>query len=301
MPYNRAMPSLVPWLAGQIAEHLAQEGAEPGTHIVEQRLANRFKVSRSPVRRALALLAETNAVERHPNRGYFVAQKASAAARTEIAAAGDDDDPVYYRIAEERVRGEIPDRVTEMALARRYRTTRAHIRGLLARMAKEGWIQRLPGHGWAFEPVLASAEGYEKSFHYRAVIETAALRTPGYQLAPEAIERLRQRQRALLDGGLAHMSDAEVFEIGATFHEVLVGGSGNPFFVDGIRRVNALRRLLEYRAKRSREKVVRQCTEHLKLLDLIEGGKLEQAARFLEKHLAVALRTKVVLVSKASP
>ncbi|QJR10759.1 hypothetical protein DSM104443_01828 [Usitatibacter rugosus] len=290
------MPSLVPWLAERIVEHLERSGAEPGAHITEQSLADHFRVSRSPVRRALALLSETRAIERQPNRGYFIAQRPSAAARVEVAAAAGDDDSLYYRIAEDRLSGRIPERVTEMALTRRYKATRAHVRALLERMAKEGWLQRLPGHGWAFEPMLASVEAYEKSFHFRSLIEPAALRTAGYHLAPDAIARLRQRQRDLLDGGLKRMSDAEVFEIGATFHEVMVGGSGNPFLVDAIRRVNALRRLLEYRAKRSREKVVRQCTEHLKLLDLIEAGKLEQAARMLEKHLVVARKTKIALV-----
>jgi DNA-binding GntR family transcriptional regulator len=293
-----AMASLAPWLAGQIVEHLEREGAVPGAHITEQGLADHFRVSRSPVRRALALLSETRAIEHQPNRGYFVAQRASAAAKAQVAAAGHDDDPLYYQIAEDRLAGRIPERVTELGLARRYKSTRAHVRSLLARMAKEGWLERLPGHGWAFQPMLASVEAYEKSFHFRSLIEPAALRTPGYALAPDAIERLRQRQRDLLDGGLARFSAAEVFEIGATFHEVLVAGSGNPFLVDAIRRVNALRRLLEYRAKRSREKVVRQCTEHLKLLDLIEAGKIEAAARLLEAHLAVARKTKVALVGE---
>jgi len=43
---------------------------------------------------------------------------------------------------------------------------------------------------------------------------------------------------------------------------------------------------------------VRQCTEHLKLLDLIEAGKVEAAARFLEAHLVVARKTKVALVGE---
>jgi DNA-binding GntR family transcriptional regulator len=163
-------------------------------------------------------------------------------------------------------------------------------------MAQEGWVERLPGHGWAFQPTLDSVKGYEQAFRFRAAIEPAALREPGYRLPPEAIERCRGQQRALLDGGLARFSDAEVFEIGAALHETIVGGSGNPFLIDAMRRVNALRRLLEYRAKRSREAIVRQCTEHLKLLDLIEAGRMQQAADFLEEHLDVARKIKAKLV-----
>ena len=290
------MTALVPWLASRIVEHLHAEGAQPGDHIPEQRLADAFKVSRTPVRQALALLAESNAVEQRPNRGYFLAQAPSEVSAIDVAAAGDDDDPLYYRIAEDRLAGRIDERVTEMALVRKYRTTRPHIRELLGRMAQEGWAERLPGHGWTFLPAIASSQGYQDAFRFRAVIEPAALRQPGYHLAPEVIERVRRRQQELLNGGLGHLSDAEVFHIGAEFHEVIVGGSGNAYFIDAIRRINALRRLIEYRAKRSHAAVVRQCTEHLELLDLIAKGRHEAAARFLEKHLGKALEAKSPLV-----
>jgi DNA-binding GntR family transcriptional regulator len=288
--------ALVPWLATRIVEHLHAEGTQPGDHIAEQRLADAFKVSRTPVRQALALLANSNAVEQRPNRGYFLAQATAEVSAADVAAAGDDDDPLYYRIAEDRLAGKLDERVTEMALVRKYRTTRPRIRALLHRMAQEGWTQRLPGHGWAFLPAIASTQGYAQAFRFRAVIEPAALREPGYSLAPDVIERCRRRQRELLEGGLGHLSDAEVFQIGAEFHEAIVGGSGNAFFIDAMRRINALRRLMEYRAKRSHAQVVRQCTEHLELLDLIGKGRMAAASRFLEKHLTKALEAKSPLV-----
>src|SRR5205085_1185486 len=84
-----------------------------------RRHADAFKVSRTPVRRALALLAESNAIEQRPNRGYFLAQATATVSPADVAAAGDDDDPLYYRIAEDRLAARIDERVTEMALVRR--------------------------------------------------------------------------------------------------------------------------------------------------------------------------------------
>ena len=55
----------------------------------------------------------------------------------------------------------------------------------------------------------------------------------------------RALQRELLEHDERY-SDAQIFDIGCEFHETIVGGSGNPFLLDGIRRVNSLRRLLEY-------------------------------------------------------
>ena len=71
-----------------------------------------------------------------------------------------------------------------------------------------------------------------------------------------------------------------------------MGASGNPFLLDALRRVNALRRLLEYRAKRNRDSLPQQCREHLQLLDHLARGKREQAARLMERHLDVARKTK---------
>jgi len=299
--YNVAMPfeppasgsALPAWLAARIVEHLKGLGLAPGDHITEQALANHFRVSRTPVRQALAALAAAGAVQRQPNRGYFLAQPPAALGASPIAAP--QDDKLYYRIAEDRLRGRIPQRVTESELARKYRVSRARMSTTLARMAEEGWLERLPGHGWAFQPMLDSVKGYEDGYRFRAVIEPAALRQPGYHLPAEAITRQRALQRDVLENG-ARYSDAEIFAIGCSFHEAIVGASGNPFLIDSLRRVNSLRRLLEYRAKRDRQKIAGQYREHLQLLDLIEAGKLEKAAQHMERHLDIARKTKASLV-----
>jgi DNA-binding GntR family transcriptional regulator len=294
-PRRRGAPTseLDAWLAARILEHLRQTRAEPASHITEQELADRFHVSRTPVRAALAVLARSGAVERRPNRGYFVAAPPAALAAAPVAKV--DEDKLYYRIAEDRLAGRLDARVTEAELVRRYRTTRTRVAATLSRMAHEGWLQRLPGHGWAFEPMLESVKGYEDGYRFRAVVEPAALRQPGYRLAPEAIARCREIHRDLLQNG-ARYSDSEVFDVGAGFHELIVSGSGNPFWLDAVRRVNALRRLFEYRAKRNRGKIEGQYHEHMKLLDLIEAGQLEKAAKMLERHLSEALRVKAPLV-----
>jgi DNA-binding GntR family transcriptional regulator len=292
----RSRSALTTWLAAQILEYLRWLGLGPGEHITEQRLADHFRVSRTPIRLALAALAESGAVERKPNRGFFVAQPPAAVSKSEVPAPADDK--LYYRIAEDRLNNRIAPRVTEARLVRRYRVARSRLAAVLERMAHEGWLERLPGHGWAFQPMLDSVKAYEDGYRYRALIEPAALRHPGYHLPLEAIERLRVLQRDLMLNN-SRYTDAEIFEIGSAFHETLVSGSGNPFLMDAVRRVNSLRRLLEYRAKRNRDKIAGQFREHLALLDLIEAGKLERAARLMEEHLDVARKVKSTLVARA--
>lgn len=295
MPFESSHSALGGWLAARIVERLREQGAEPGAHITEQALADHFKVSRTPIRVALGALAQSGAVEHHPNRGFFVAQPPAALTGTGFSST--HDDKLYYRIAEDRLNGRIPERVMEAELVRRYRTSRKRVSAILSRMAHEGWLERLPGHGWAFQGMMDSVKGYEDGYRFRAAVEPAALRQPGYSLPAEAIRRLRQVGRELQEDQ-SRFSDAELFDMGSNFHETLVGASGNQFILDGVRRVNSLRRLLEYRAKRDRAKVAGQWREHMALLDLVEAGKLEKAAQLLENHLDVARKKKSPVVAQ---
>jgi DNA-binding GntR family transcriptional regulator len=168
-------------------------------------------------------------------------------------------------------------------------------------MQHEGWLERLPGHGWEFQPTLSSPEVYEQSFRFRLLIEPVALLEPGYVLAPDVIEQLRNQQQAMLDGGIFSYTRSHTFQIGASFHETLVAGAQNPFLLDSIRRVNRLRRLMEYRITTGRSRMIQQCKEHLALLELVESGDLEAASQFLRKHLEGAQAQKLGLAKKTGP
>jgi len=292
------MAELTDWLAARIVEHVRDQALEPGAHLTEQALADRFNVSRTPVRKALVTLARSGAVAQEPNRGFFVAQPPAALLAANIAV--EDDDELYYRIAEDRLNGRIPQRVTEAELVRRYKVSRKRIAATLTRMGQEGWLERLPGHGWAFAPMLDSVKGYEDGYRFRAVIEPAALRQPGYHLPKETVQRLRESQRDFLEHNDRY-TDAQAFDLGSGFHETLVGGSGNTFLLDALRRVNSVRRLFEYRAKRDRASILGQYREHMAMLDLVEAGKLERAAKLMEKHLVGAGKMKARLVSQPHP
>jgi DNA-binding GntR family transcriptional regulator len=61
-------------LAGQIADLILSGDIAPGLKLDEQVLAQRFQVSRTPVREALRQLASTGLIDLRPNRGAFVAR-----------------------------------------------------------------------------------------------------------------------------------------------------------------------------------------------------------------------------------
>jgi DNA-binding GntR family transcriptional regulator len=284
MPKKKTAPrraGLAGELANSLTAMLRDGGYARGEALTERALAAQLRVSRSPVRSALALLERDGVVTARPGGGYAVAD---AASRTR-SMAPPVEDRIYFRLVEDRMRGVLPERITENELLRRYALTRAQLSRLLRRVVAEGWMERLPGHGWAFLPIIKSLEAYWESYRFRLAIEPAAILEPGFILDVTALQSRRREQQALLDGDLQSASDAEIFERNSKLHETILGCSGNRFFVDSLKRINRLRRLMEYRQKLDRGAAVQRCHEHIVLIDALLAGRRKHAAMLLRAHL----------------
>ncbi len=78
---------------------------------------------------------------------------------------------------------------------------------------------------------------------------------------------------------------------------MLASGADNPFLFEGLRRVNRLQRLLDYRTLQYRDRLVHECEDHLKLLELIAAKENVVAAAFLRDHLDQARVAKARLIA----
>jgi DNA-binding GntR family transcriptional regulator len=291
--------SLAAQLASQIVEHLRSTECRVGDHLTEQDFATAFRVSRTPVREAFRILESMSVVEKRPNRGYFLLREAGALESQELQTMGEQEDATYMQIVEDRFAGDLPDRFTENQFIRRYGISRSHLIKLLVKMQHEGWVDRLPGHGWEFEPALTSAEVYDQAYRFRLLIEPSALLQPGYSIAQETITSLREQQQAMLDGGILSYGRSKTFATYTNFHETIIAGARNLFFSEALKRINRLRSLIEFRIPVDR---IQQCKEHLELLDLIEEGDFAQASRFLHQHIvtARALKTRTAMIPRTT-
>ena len=302
-PSRRPLPldshKLTARLSAQIVERARSLGLPAGSHLSEQVLADAFRVSRTPVRLALQALAEQGLLDQRPNRGFFLtrpADQGGAAKGVPAARDGAGEDPLYFQIAEDLLAGRLERRVTELEMARRYSASRTRVARLLATMAHEGWVARMPGQGWEFQDLLTSPEAYDQGYRYRMLVEPAALLEPGYTIDTATLHRIRTQQHAMQQGGARRWSRSETFAANAAFHEAIVAPANNPFLIEGLRRVNRLRRLFEYRFHQFRERLVQECEDHLELLDLIESGKREAASKALRAHLDRARIAKAGIV-----
>jgi DNA-binding GntR family transcriptional regulator len=280
-------------LAAKILRHVRTSGYQPGHHLTEASLQDVLGTSRGPIRAALAHLTADGMVQQVPNRGFFLGDVGSdpgtPAAEQD---ASSDDEVLYLSIADDRLVGKIPKTVSEPDLMRRYNISRPRLRRILTRIATEGWIERREGRGWSFVQLIDSIEAYRESYELRQMLEPAGLINDAFQLDETVLDRLRQQQFRVRDGGWQTLSQIELFETNAQFHEGLASMSGNRFLLGIIERQNQLRRLVEYRQTLNREQVRGQNDEHLLIIAALEEGRRLEASQLLSQHLGNAKKRK---------
>ncbi len=277
----------IPYL---ILDFIREEGLVKGSHLPAQKLADRFNVSRSPVNNTLALLALKGFLIHRPNRGYFLEKPINTKLQMQLGAV--QRDPVsstYFKVADDVLKGALPLKFTESFIKNKYALSTTQLKALLNRIANEGWANRKAGYGWEFSPMLTTPDSLLQSYRLRLALEPAALLEPGYHLSPEALDKCRAAEHHLLDGGIETDSPDQLHERGVRFHEALVEASGNTFFIDTIRRVNRVRRLISYRSMQDRNRYTEHCQQHLQVLDLIAKNKLLDAAQMMRIHLQSTL------------
>ncbi|WP_349963214.1 GntR family transcriptional regulator [Rhizobium sp. ZPR3] len=285
---------LINHLASKIVEYVRAHDEPNGMRLVERKLAEHLKVSRSPVRSALKILEEQGLVKTAETGGFYVDWDGRTVPASLTEPRSDDDDDAYMKIASDRLSGNLPDKVTESELARRYGLTKAHLGRVLRRIAGEGWIDRLPGHGWEFLPMLTSMQAYKDSYRFRLTIEPAAILEPTFVLNRSSLEDCRQHQQRLIDGEIWDVSNPDLFDINSRLHEAIIECSHNLFFIESLKRIDRLRRLIEYRQSLNRKYAIVRCREHVRLADLLLQGRMVEASEFMTNHLSSVSVMKTV-------
>lgn len=280
-------------VAREVIAYVRRERLPIGHHLVESHLAHTLNTSRTPVKFVLNHLAERGMLKHDRNRGFFLAQAADELNELVQEIAEAEEDSVYRRFVALRLSRQLPEQFTEIELMRQFDVSRAELRAALLRMQQEGWAEQRSGQGWKMLPVIDSIEAYEESFAFRSIIEPAGLLSPTFQVDRELLASCRKQQAFIAEGGYLSMTIEELYEANSRFHEIIAGFSGNRFLLQSLKRLDRLRRLVEYRVDVSREHRRAQVEQHLEILDLIEQGDRLAAADRMRAHLEGARRKKV--------
>jgi len=282
------------FVTAKIIELMHSENLPAGTHLSAQQFANKLQVSRSPINKTLALLEQKGIVKREKNRGYFLQKEITSPVEKFIHDQGlssnDMTSTVYFQIADDLLKGDLPDEFTESFLKQKYSLTSAQLQAVLHKISEEGWAYKKPGYGWAFSRMLTTPESLIQSYRLRLALEPAALLEPGYYLDPQILERCKNVELDLLNGDIESYTADQIHQRGVQFHSSIVEASGNPFFIETLQRVHKIRLLLSYRSMQNRKRYKEQCEQHLHILDLLGKGLNEEASLFLKTHLTSTIR-----------
>jgi DNA-binding GntR family transcriptional regulator len=286
-------------LAQRILGWLQQQDFEPGDHVPERMATEAFHVSRTPVRAALALLAEQGVLERHDQRGFFIADAFAAAPAT--IAADAPETSLHDAILRDRFSKRLDAEVTAAQLARRYKASRATVLRVLNGLQKDGIIERALGQRWVFLPALDSLRSQEDSHRFRLVLEPAAFLQPGFALDPKRTRDLKAALCELAQEDVRSFDLKRAVETDIAFHETIGDASNNRFLADAIRRQSRLRRLATSSMQVPPARLIESCREHLAILEAAEAGDLARAAELMREHLAASLRARPGFVNRGAP
>src|ERR1700754_1602773 len=130
-----------------------RDDMEEGERLAESVLAERIGTSRTPVNFGLKCLGRAGVVVHDHTRGFFLARPARELNDIANQFFEEPDEPLYLRIAEDRLARRLPGVVSEADLMRQYGVARSVLRKVLSLMQQEGWLERQVGHGWQFLPM----------------------------------------------------------------------------------------------------------------------------------------------------
>jgi DNA-binding GntR family transcriptional regulator len=275
-------------LMRRIVEVIHEDELQPGARLRQSQLAERLRVSRTPVRIALELLEAQGFVEHEPNRGMMLAMIPPL---VKIDEAPPADEELLIAVARLRREGMLPEQFAELELMRLTGRERTAVRQALIRLEGLGMIQRRKGYGWQFFDPARDARAREESYNFRLLIECAAILSPDFALSADWIAMMRARHEAMLASPWTDTSSVTLFEMNAEFHLGISAASGNRYIEEAMNRQNQLRRLSNYNWQHGSDRVAVTCREHLEILDRLEHGDNDVAAALMRKHLAGARGT----------
>jgi DNA-binding GntR family transcriptional regulator len=292
-------PRLYERACGILATRIRSGELAPGERLLESRVASQFGISRAPARQALAGLEAAGLVTRSEGRGYVVRGAVGSlvdavgavAASGPIRLASTPSWERIYREVEQAIVARTPFtdwRVIESELARCYGVSRTVARDVIARLQQRGIVKKDSRSHW-YAPALTPAYVGEL-YLMRSVLEPVALvaampAAPGCMVA----EMRRNLDRAIARG--PELGGADLDELEAELHVRLLGYCGNQTLMEAIRLYQSLliAHSFLYRWGPRLYEVEPFLSEHLTVIELLEAGRIDEAARELGEHLRLSL------------
>jgi DNA-binding GntR family transcriptional regulator len=288
-------------LAQKILDYALERGVPTGGRLSEQVLASHCNVSRTPVRKALQLLADRDVVKPEPDGGYRLAIDPASFAGLDDEASTAEETELYTSILRDISAGRIGDSQTVAGLQRRYNASRSAVQNAVMRLADENFAERGPGQQWRIKQFAISGDAVAKSYEFRLACEPLALTLPGFRRDRAAIMALRQSMEVLRDMRDVDF-DRKLFErTDFDLHMLVARGSGNPFMSEALVAHHRRRRASQPQAHVNAYRLIQSNGEHLQILEQIEREQYDLAADLLRVHIQLSHVERPRLAGRGVP
>jgi DNA-binding GntR family transcriptional regulator len=246
--------------------------------LTTESLAEHYGVSFTPVRKVLAQLIHEGLLRKGENRRLQIGSISRSKSRKHAAPPRLPDDP-FEKIANELVKMSLAgEAVTlrEEATADKYRISRSSIRNILHRLAGEGILDHIPRRGWRLRPFRQ--DDLKSFIEVRELLELKA-----FDLARPKIDDARIRQ--MLDANVLPDSPSGSPQVDESFHEYLIGLSGNVYIKDFLDRQGRYYQLLFRWEDQARAVAIQTVRQHRQILEAILAHDWPVARKALSHHI----------------
>ncbi|WP_161470999.1 GntR family transcriptional regulator [Tropicimonas marinistellae] len=174
------------------------------------------------------------------------------------------------------------DSLSEVGISRDLDVSRTPVREAINRLESEGLVRTEPNRGtfvFRLEP-----DELVKICDVRVCLETTAMRA--------AFDHDRKRLTESLDKCLDNMrrhrergEDTEYLQDDTVFHQILFDCADNRFLSDAYHTISAMMAALRMQLGRHARHMEKSFQEHIKIVDALKLGDLDDALRVLENHI----------------
>jgi DNA-binding GntR family transcriptional regulator len=288
-------------LARQVLDLTRARRMQLRDHLPEQAFATLCGVSRTPIRAAFKILAEIGFLEVVSDGGYSLAVDPEAEAARFIRQLEVSEGSLADRILADRRERRLDDVQSVSFLIRRYGGTRTMVLNALTVLQQDGIIERVPGHGWAFRPMLDTPAAIADSLQFRLILEPAAILTPGFELDQVRARQLRMQMSESLSTPEGRVGGPAFYRQDTDFHTLIARGSANRFARDALLAHHRLRQVTQKDFSTPEFRLRQALQEHLEILDSLDRRQFDVAADQMTLHLRLSRNQRPDAANRGSP
>jgi DNA-binding GntR family transcriptional regulator len=288
-------------LAQKILEIAGERGMNPGDRLAEQALASLCNVSRTPIRKALQVLAERGLVSVESEGGYVLTADPAVTPRLDDTEDGLGESEVYSAILRDLAAGRIAELQTVASLQRRYDVSRQTVQNAILKLADENLAERAAGQQWMLKQFAVGSDAAAKSYEFRLATEPLALTLPDFKRDIPALTSLRQSMLILRSMSEASFDQKLFDRTDFDFHMLVAKSCGNPFMAEALMNHHRRRRNNPTAAHVNAFRLMQSNLEHIQIVEQIERGQMELAADLMRVHIQLSQSLRPRLAGRGVP